>query len=160
MAAALKRNDSIFKVDISDSCYHLRLRLCDQQRLAFKDQHRVYVPSFLNRGLPFTPWSFTKAIKPVVTILGKRGHRVFVYLDEFYGAARSSTLCSEMRLVGRDRDPLVQNNLNKETRDGVALQSVRVPFSSNGFAACIGSDPKMSGDQGKGSTRDQCGKVL
>lgn len=35
-------------------------------------------------------WFFTKIMKPVLAFLRKNGHRVYTYLDDFYGAARSS----------------------------------------------------------------------
>lgn len=52
--------------------------------------NQVYLPMSLNCGLS-APWFFTKAMKPVVTALRRKGHRVFSYLDEFFGAARSSS---------------------------------------------------------------------
>lgn len=90
LAAVLKPNDSLFRAEISDAYYHLRIRACDRELLAFKVEGAVYLPLFLNCGLSVAPWFFTKAMKPVVAHLREKGHRVFSYLDDFFGSARGS----------------------------------------------------------------------
>lgn len=92
LAAALRPRDALFKADVSDAYYHLRLRISDQARLSFRVGYFVYIPLCLNCGLAVAPWFFTKAMRPVVTYLRGRGHRVFSYLVDFFGAARSATL--------------------------------------------------------------------
>lgn len=88
LAAVLVPKDSLFKADISDAYYHLRLRKSDQGRLAFRIAKNVYVPLCLNCGLSVAPWFFTKLMKSVVSYLQSRGHRIYSYLDDFFGAAR------------------------------------------------------------------------
>lgn len=89
LAATLTRNDALFKCDIKDAYYHLRLRHRDQHRLAFVVCGKVYIPLCLNCGLAVAPWFFTKAMYPVVGFLRKLGHRVFSYLDDFFGSSRA-----------------------------------------------------------------------
>jgi hypothetical protein len=86
LAPTLRRDDCLFKADIKDAYYHLRLRKEDQIYLSFSVGGVVYVPSCLNCGLSVAPWFFTKAMRPVVAYLRARGHRVFSYLDDFFGA--------------------------------------------------------------------------
>ena len=50
----------------------------------------VYLPLYLSYGLSIAPWFFTKAMKPVVGHMREQGHRIFSYLDDFFGAALSS----------------------------------------------------------------------
>ncbi len=90
LAAQIRPGDSLFKADIQDAYYHLRLRPRDRLRLAFVVGSCVYIPLCLNCGLKVAPWFFTKAMRPVVAHLRQRGHRVFSYLDDFFGAARPS----------------------------------------------------------------------
>lgn len=90
LAAVLQPNDGLLRADISDAYYHLRLRRSDQEKLAYMVNHRVYLPISLNCGLSVAPCFFTKTMKPVVAALRKKGHRAFAYLDDFFGAARSS----------------------------------------------------------------------
>ena len=55
LAAVLNPRDALFKADISDAYYHLRIRPCDRQRLAFQVGGRVYLPLCLNCGLSVAP---------------------------------------------------------------------------------------------------------
>lgn len=41
LSVTLTPNDSLLNADLKDSCYHLRLRLTDQEKLAFKVLRRV-----------------------------------------------------------------------------------------------------------------------
>lgn len=91
LAAVLKPHDSLFRADLRDGYYHLRLRKCDQLKLAFMIGETVYIPFSLNCGLSVAPFFFTKVMRPVVVHLRSMGHRAFAYLDDFFGAARSST---------------------------------------------------------------------
>lgn len=87
IAPTLRRDDCLFKADIKDGYYHLRLRRQDQPYLAFSLGGEVFVPACLNCGLKVAPWFFTKAMRPVVAYMRRRGHRMFSYIDDFYGAA-------------------------------------------------------------------------
>jgi hypothetical protein len=81
LAPTLHRDDCLFKADIKDAHYHLRLRKEDQHYLSFSLSRVLYVPACLNCGLAVAPWFFTKTIHPVVAYLRKKGHWVFSYLD-------------------------------------------------------------------------------
>jgi hypothetical protein len=90
LALFLRREDCMFKADIQDAHYHLRLRKSDQLYLDFSVGGAVYVPWCLNCGLAVAPWFFTKAMRPVVAYLRAKGHRIFSYLDDFFGAGATS----------------------------------------------------------------------
>ena len=91
LAAVLDPSDILFRAEISDAYYHLRIRGCDRERLTFKVGSVVYLPICLNCGLSVAPWFLIKAMKPVVAHLREKGHRVFSYLDDFFCAASSSS---------------------------------------------------------------------
>jgi hypothetical protein len=90
LAPSLRRDDCLFKADIQDAYYHLRLRKEDQIYLSFSLARVVYVPACLNCGLAVAPWFFTKAMRPFVSLLRARGHRVLSYLDDVFGAAATA----------------------------------------------------------------------
>lgn len=83
LVAVLRPRDSLFKADITDAYYHLRLRKTDQMKLSFYVDGVVYVSLSLSCGLSVAPWSFTKLMKPVVSHLRSKGHRICSYLDDF-----------------------------------------------------------------------------
>jgi hypothetical protein len=85
LAPSHRRDDFLLKADIRDAHYHLRLRKEDQFYLSFSVGAVVYVPSCMNCGLAVASWFFTKAMKQVVACLRAKCHRVFSYLDEFFG---------------------------------------------------------------------------
>jgi hypothetical protein len=65
------------------------------------------MPACLNCGLFVEPVFFTKAMRPVVSYLRARGHRVFSYLDDFFGAgstARKDHLATEDDTVHDGKD--------------------------------------------------------
>lgn len=76
LAAFFGPGDALFKADISDAYYHLRIRSCDRERLAFQVESVVYLPLCLNCGLAVAPWFFTKAMRPVVSYLRARPPRL------------------------------------------------------------------------------------
>ena len=84
LAASLNPGDSLFKADLKDGYYHLRIRQQDQLRLAFELNGVVYLPLALNCGLKVAPWFFTRLLRPVVSHLRKQGHRVFAYFCLLY----------------------------------------------------------------------------
>jgi hypothetical protein len=90
LSLSLRRDDCLFKADIGDAYYHLRLRKVDQLYLSFCVGGVVYVPACLNCALAVAPWSFSKAMKPVVSYLREHGHRIFSYLDDFFGAGATA----------------------------------------------------------------------
>jgi hypothetical protein len=91
LAPVLRREDCMFKADIQDAYYHIRLRKSDKLNLAFSIGGVVYVPSCLNCGLAVATWFFTKAMHSVVSYLRAKGHRVFSYLEDFFGAGATAS---------------------------------------------------------------------
>jgi hypothetical protein len=87
---SLRPDDCLFKVDIKDAYSHLRLRKEDKIYLELGVGGVSYIPDCLNCGLSVAPWFFTKAMRSVVAHLRCRGHRVYSYLDDFFGAAASA----------------------------------------------------------------------
>jgi hypothetical protein len=77
LAPSLRRDDCLFKADIQDAYYHLRLRKEEQIYLSFSVERVAYVPAFRNCGLAVAPLFFTKAMRPVVSFLRAQSHRVF-----------------------------------------------------------------------------------
>jgi hypothetical protein len=66
LAPQLHPNDTLFKADVKDAYYHLRLRQCDRDKLLFRIAGRFFRPFALNCGLSAAPWLFTKFLRPVV----------------------------------------------------------------------------------------------
>lgn len=91
LSPELLRNDNLFKADLTDGYYHLRLRPADGLRLSFFVGGDVFIPLCLNCGLSVAPWFFTKAMAPIVAFLRRLGHRVFSYIDDFFGAAKPAS---------------------------------------------------------------------
>ena len=66
--------DSIHTVlDLKDACFAIPLNCQDRKFLRFQRQGKVYQFNYLPFGLSSAPWIFTKATKPVVTILRTLG---------------------------------------------------------------------------------------
>jgi hypothetical protein len=80
LAPSLRRDDCLFKADIQDAYYHLRLRKEDQLYLSFSVDGVVYVQACINCGLAVAPWFFTKEMRPVVSFL--KGFLGLVKLEE------------------------------------------------------------------------------
>jgi Reverse transcriptase (RNA-dependent DNA polymerase) len=89
LAPQLRPGDALFKADVQDAYYHLRLRRCDRDKLLFRIAGRWFRPLALNCGLSPAPWLFTKFLRPVVQELRRQGHRVISYLDDLSGAPRT-----------------------------------------------------------------------
>jgi hypothetical protein len=66
LAPQLKPGNVLFKADVQDAYYYLRLRRCDRDKLLFLIAGRFFGPLALNSGLSAAPWLFTKFLRPVV----------------------------------------------------------------------------------------------
>jgi hypothetical protein len=127
LSPVLRREDCLLKADICDAYYHLRLRKEDELYLSFCVGGVVYVLARLKCGLSVVPWFVTKAMRPVVALLRSMGHRVFSYIDDFFGAGRTArndhpaTVADTMR-VERDIHALF-------ARLGLALHPTKCDFS-------------------------------
>lgn len=73
----LIKRDNLFKADLKDGYYHLRLRERDNMRLSFFVGDRVVITLSKNCDLFVAPWVFTKAMDPVVGFLQKLRHSVY-----------------------------------------------------------------------------------
>jgi hypothetical protein len=105
LAPSLSRNDSLFKADIRDPHYHLRLRKEDQLYLSFCVSGMVHILTCLNCGLSITPWFFTKAMRPVVAHLRMKVRLLLSYLGNFLGtqAQKETTSMRRQRTLGASR---------------------------------------------------------
>jgi Reverse transcriptase (RNA-dependent DNA polymerase) len=97
----------MFKADVKDAYYNLLLRKEDRLCLSFSVGGVVYVRAFLKCGLTVSPWFFTKTMRPMVSYLRARGHHVFSYLDDFFGAGSTArndhpTTEADTARAGRD----------------------------------------------------------
>jgi hypothetical protein len=110
LSPSLCPNDCLFKDDIRDPHYHLRLRSADQLYLAFRVGGVIYIPAGLNCGLSVASWFLTKAMSPVVAHLRSKCHRIYFYFDNFGAAA---TGC-----VG---DPATEEDMARAGRDICSL---------------------------------------
>jgi hypothetical protein len=89
LAPQLRPGDALFKADVQEAYYHLRLRLCDRDKLLFRIAGLWFRPLALNCGLSPAPWLFTKFLRPVVQELRRQGHRVILNLDDLSGVPRT-----------------------------------------------------------------------
>lgn len=106
LAPELNEEYSLFKADLTDGYYHLRLRAADRQRLSLFVGTQIYVLLFMNCGLSVAPWFLTKAMTPIVAFLRRLGHQVFAYIDNFFGAAKPRQLGAQPS--GEDTQRLVR----------------------------------------------------
>jgi hypothetical protein len=90
LAPQLRPGDALFKAELQDSYYHLRLRHCERDKLLFRIAGRWFRPLALNCGLLPAPWLFTKFLRLVVWELRRQGHRVISYMDNLSGAPRTN----------------------------------------------------------------------
>jgi hypothetical protein len=66
LATQLRPGDALFKADVQDAYYHLRLRRSDRDKLLVRIVGRWFRPLALNCSLSPAPWLFTKFLRPVV----------------------------------------------------------------------------------------------
>jgi Reverse transcriptase (RNA-dependent DNA polymerase) len=127
LSPSLRPDDCLLTAYIKNTYYHLRLRKEYQLYLAFRVGGVNYIPACQNCGLPVAPWFFTKAMRPLVEHLLSRGHRVYSYLDDLFGAAASareeeSTSQADTQNTGRDISALFR-------RLGLWLRPKKCEFS-------------------------------
>jgi hypothetical protein len=80
LAPKLKPGDALFKADVQDTYYHLRLRRFDRDKLLFRIAGCWFRPLALKCGLSPAPWLFTKFLRPVVQELRRQGHPFFFFV--------------------------------------------------------------------------------
>ena len=95
----LRPGDWMTKVDLKDAYFAIPPHCQDRKFLRFQWQGKLYQFNCLPFGLSSAPWIFTKATKPVVTILRSLGMRIIIYIDDILvmapsrEAAREHTEC-------------------------------------------------------------------
>ena len=83
------------KVDLKDAYFSIPVSSHDRKFLRFRWQGKMYQFNCLPFGLSSAPWIFTKATKPVVTILRTLGMRIIIYIDDILVMAPSKELAQE-----------------------------------------------------------------
>ena len=83
------------KVDLKDAYFAIPLNCEDRKLLRFQWQGKLYQFNCLPFGLSSAPWIFTKATKPVVTILRTLGMRIIIYIDDILVMAPSKEIAQQ-----------------------------------------------------------------
>ena len=87
--------DDKLTVDLKDAYFSIPASSHDRKFLRFRWQGKMYQFNCLPFGLSSAPWIFTKATKPVVTILRTLGMRIIIYIDDILVMAPSKELAQE-----------------------------------------------------------------
>ena len=87
--------DWMTKVDLKDAYFAIPLKRQDRKFLRFHWQEKLYQFNCLPFGLSSAPWIFTKATKPVVTILRSLGMRIIIYIDDILIMAPSKEMAQQ-----------------------------------------------------------------
>ena len=87
--------DWMTKVDLKDASFAIPLNCQDRKLLRFQWQGKLYQFNCLPFGLSSAPWIFTKATKPVVTILRTLGMRIIIYIDDILVMAPSKEIAQQ-----------------------------------------------------------------
>ena len=87
--------DWMTKVDLKDAYFAIPLNCQDRKLLRFQWQGKLYQFNCLPFGLSSAPWIFTKATKPVVTILRTPGMRIIIYKDDILVMAPSKEIAQQ-----------------------------------------------------------------
>ena len=87
--------DWMTKVDLKDAYFAIPLNCQDRKLLRFQWQGKLYQFNCLPFGLSSAPWIFTKATKPVVTILRTLGMRIIIYIDDILVMAPSKEIAQQ-----------------------------------------------------------------
>lgn len=78
----IQPGDWMVKVNLQDAYFTLPIHLEHRKFLRFVWRGRLYEFVCLPFGLSSAPWIFTKALKPLVAFLRRRGVRIVIYLDD------------------------------------------------------------------------------
>jgi hypothetical protein len=129
LAPQLRPNDILFMFDTSDAYYHLKLRLCDRDKLLFRVGDHFFRPLCLNCGLKVAHSFFTSLMRSVLAELRRLGHRIIGFLDDTCGAQASAspTVAASPADSARSQSEL----LELYSRLGLTVHPNKVDFSSS-----------------------------
>ena len=81
--------DWMVQVDLKDAYFTIPIHLHHQQFMRFRVERLCYQFTCLLFGLSCAPWTFTKVIKPLMTLLRTWGIRIIVYIDDMLILAKT-----------------------------------------------------------------------
>jgi len=76
-----KTGDRMVKVDLKDAYFTVLIHKVHQQYLRFQVAEACYQFTCLPFSLSCAPWTFTKVMKPLITLLRSWGVRIIIYID-------------------------------------------------------------------------------
>ena len=82
LRTTLCQNDYMMELDLQDAHYSIPITKEYRKYLRFTFDNVTYKFQCLPFGLSSAPRTFTKVFKPVIALVGKRGLRVIIYLDD------------------------------------------------------------------------------
>ena len=78
----IQPGDFMMNIDLQDAYFSVPIHDSYKHYLRFIFQGTTYEFQCLLFGLPSAPWTFTKLLKPVISLLRSRGIRIVIYLDD------------------------------------------------------------------------------
>ena len=91
----LRQGDWMVKVDLKDAYFTIPIYKDHQNYLRFMVDGICYQFTCLRFGLSCAPWTFTKVMKPMMTLLRSWGIRIIIYIDDMLILANSKKEASQ-----------------------------------------------------------------